>query len=222
MTSYPFFDGFETNDKSKWDNETVNAATDNVTSNPYPVFKGNYALQASVNAIGSYIQLGKTAFSGPTYYTRIYINFTTNINAGENIEVSPYYYDGGYGGPNNCIIRLNRIDASNWQWTIHDFESAFDYMSPNFTLFLNRWYCLEFKLVQDLIVGELRLYVDGVQTISQTGLNTGSATQMNVQIEVYASNTNTPQIYYIDEVTINNGYIGPEPPQPFLSWIQPK
>jgi DNA-directed RNA polymerase subunit RPC12/RpoP len=77
----------------------------------------------------------------------------------------------------------------------------------------NQWYCIEYKAYVHTSAGEARVYVDGTEILTATGLNNdavGGITRIEVGISADEAST-----AYHDCVVVADTYIGPEvPPKP--------
>jgi len=74
----------------------------------------------------------------------------------------------------------------------------------------NTWYCFEVKLYIHASAGEYRVYLNGVEVITLTGINTGGSAWMGIRVgkgSGYLSSLTT----WTDSVKIADAYIGPEP-----------
>ena len=74
---------------------------------------------------------------------------------------------------------------------------------------INAWHCIETKIVNNAVNGEYRVYWDGVEAFTDTGLDTSG---MNTGIQVIHANFEalggTP-VVYSDSWIASTTYIGP-------------
>jgi hypothetical protein len=98
-------------------------------------------------------------------------------------------------------------DGGVYKWAIDSSEGAsYTYTQ---TISVDEWYCVEAKFVFSTTVGELRLYINDDELITQTGLNTGSDGMEQFLLMNYPANDWLPNFHY-DCVVVADTYIGPE------------
>ena len=83
--------------------------------------------------------------------------------------------------------------------------TSYDYST---TFVDDTWYYLEVKFVKDATNGEYRIWLNGTEVITQTGLDTSGnsdADQVRLGQTLGVTITN-----WVDSVVVSNSYIGPE------------
>jgi len=76
---------------------------------------------------------------------------------------------------------------------------------------LNTWYCVELYAKIDGSAGEYKVYIDGTERISETGLDTDDRGNVDqIQTGLPQSNANLEHAHRIDCVFVADEYIGPE------------
>ncbi len=195
-----FSDGFESG-TGAWD---FKAGATSVTSGA--AHHGNYGLRANPAAwFDGYVVKD---ISSDTVFIRWYVRVGklpgTNqwVNVGGLINTAWNYicYVSYYNEAGTKYLRLSRWFPSNlgtnYEW---NYEA-------------NRWYCFELKFVKSATAGEYRLWMDGVEIASQTGLDTsGCGTVGRVCLGVFKNTSYAYPLVDVDCVVIANTYIGQEP-----------
>jgi len=100
-------------------------------------------------------------------------------------------------------------------WTLYYRYYTFEYVqgSSTYTVTVNtgQQYCVEIKVIRSATVGEVRVYIDGIERITVTGINNAEGTGID---EVRVGVANTPfasgVIVYTDCVVVADAYIGVE------------
>lgn len=72
-----------------------------------------------------------------------------------------------------------------------------------------RWYCLEIECFYDLVNGYYNFWIDGVNVVNRTGLNTTANGALKFcNAGVTSSDSNNAFPIYIDDVVISDEYVG--------------
>jgi len=190
-----FSDGLESNDYSAW--TSTGGAPATVAS---PVNSGSYA--SSMATTGKYAE--KTGISGNTIYYRAYVRLNAVAPAGKECRVMALF------GGGNILWYLNFQKTSGGILRLHLYQANpahSDYYYFNWAA--DTWYCLEVKFVRDATNGEYRVYVDGTERITRTGLDTTRGLAPS-KIRIYQTSTYTVTVYH-DDVVVDTAYIGPLP-----------
>lgn len=200
-----FSDGFESGDFNAWTGTVVDGGT--LTAVTEDKHHGVYSAKAEKTPAAAYAQLysRKTFAAQSTVFTRAYFKFTV-----------PAYTEFLYHLGSTSWINVARLSASGaqWYWTL-DYHSGATHLTVDselFTMDTTKWYCIELKTVVHATAGEAKLYVDGVETLSVTEIDTdehGNVVEMFAGIFwCGAAIANT--LYYDCVVVADTGPIGPE------------
>ncbi|MFC1803164.1 hypothetical protein ACFL0D_04260, partial [Thermoproteota archaeon] len=201
-----FSDGFESGDSLAWDGQTLNAgdALNIVTTDPY---HGTYHAEANILGDGSGKALLYKTVNMGTIYTGGMFQFKTAL-PGDNEGFSVIDVFAG-ATPTMVsrasfrrvgarrVLRLNYMSGDSLLAT--DFDYDFE---------LDTWYNVELYTNIDGTNGEYKLFVNGVEQISVSGIdsdNYGSVTE--VRTGVTYSGAPAHQVYF-DAYTISDSYIG--------------
>jgi len=211
-----FEDGFESGDFSAWTGTSVvgTGSTNAVIStNPY---SGTYCSEHYVgagNGLRAYAQKSFTAQT--TAYARAYIKFA-NVPTGTDDH---WRFLVLYGASDSKIVVnakiVNSFETGGVRWSIQykDGDSyTLDRSYSDSRPVADTWYCVEIKAVVDGSVGEARMWVDGVEIYTETGLTNNGATSSvdSTRVgEVYSWGDDAHTIYS-DCVVVSDAYIGPE------------
>ena len=191
-----FADGFDSGNFASW---SGTSGSPTVVSSP--VHHGNYAMLCDASGEGVY----KTGISGySTVYTRFYVRINTLPARGQSVKIAKamtsglialweLYFQRTPEGESQIRLKASVPSSS-------DLTFAYSYA-------VNTWYCLEVKYTQST-AGEYRVWLNGTQILSRTGVNTSSRgfgrLDVGSQWSNYAVKTN------IDCLGIGQNYIGPE------------
>jgi hypothetical protein len=196
-----FSDGFESGNFDAWDGTIGSPSVQDTTK-----YSGTYALSAtSAGAWAKYIAY-KDIASQATFHARAYINVSDMPDGYCMLFLGTWT---GYGDP-EIWVGIKK-SGSNYYWTINhingagEFNSASDIGDVSGT-----WICLEFAAVMSDTVGELQVWVNGVNVINQTGLNTGTDGIIRLDAGVCTWDSDQVATVYIDDVVVADAYIGPE------------
>jgi len=208
--SFLFNDGFESQDFGAW---TGTATT-----------SGDYALVANTNPhAGSY---------GAQFQTEAITSGTRRAYAYENIEQSPVIYARGYfyigaglpltdaddrftliqflGSGGNVIsnLQVRRVQGED-RFAILVYTGQMQTTTEVYPD-TNTWYCLELFTKIHATEGEVRAYVDGIELLSLTNMNTtASGGIISVRFGLASSiNVQNRATVYVDDAVVSTGYIG--------------
>jgi hypothetical protein len=149
--------------------------------------------------------------AGATFFARFYVYPTTNPYNNESFKILTLA--NWHNWPNDIISAELRNVAGTLKWALL-YRSGAGYTesvlaSPLPTL--NNHYCVEIKGLVDASVGEARLYIDGTEGITITGLannDLGNIEELDAGIN-YGSADAAADIYF-DCVVLDSAPIGPE------------
>jgi len=222
-----FSDGFESGDFSAWTGTSVPAGCTAVVDSASPVHHGTYSAKMTrgSGATGSVSIYAYKDFAGQvTAYARAYFQLTAlPASAQEN---SPLYL---YGALLNFLSKIKityQAVTPVYRWTVvyrSGGENVQDNSYTTSTPQINTWYCIELKQTQGAGTGETRVYIDGVEIYTKTGLtNNDQETQVG-RVWVAVGYCNYVVTNTLDCVVVADTYIGPEGAaegQPYISRVQ--
>jgi len=200
-----FTSGFESGDYSEWtENATDGGATLVVVSDV--AHHGSYSSEATFTAPWQGAWSGIYDLSANPVYVRWYARFNALPGNGqaftliESIDSNDYsIWDldiwRGEGGTIGIWFYRTRPSISDHYYP-HNFE-------------VNMWYCFEVKFYLHASFGEYRVYLNGLEVIALTGLNTSGSAWKGIKVgrgSGFLSNLTT----WTDCVKVADAYIGPE------------
>lgn len=156
-----FSDGFESGTLSAWSGTVGTPGVQSLVKH-----HGTFAMTGSA---GNYVynKCYKTISAAPNVYLRYYFQINTVPAIGDFIVTCPIQNSTGI--ISRIVIRRpvgdilltaqNRVVAA-----------SFDYVWNS--LAVGKWYCIEFQVIVHDTAGEINLWLDGVQVVKQTGLDT--------------------------------------------------
>ena len=195
-----FSDGFESGDFTAW---TGTAGTPTIVTTP--VHHGTYAAQLQAGeGVNKFVykDLGATY---QTLYARLYWRISVlpavnkfvdliDLTAGQGAYSA--VADVGYGQVSGVFNWYYRLLGNYYQGYVE-------------TISVDTWYCIELKCLVSATIGEIRVWINGVERITQTGLNTGSTNLGRMYAMFYQAPWATNA--FADCVVVADTYIGPEP-----------
>jgi hypothetical protein len=203
-----FSDGFESGDFSAW-TATGGSGTHSETVVTSPVHHGSYAAKLYVE--GDSESYARKSFTQQTpVYFRVYLQSSATPSSGWALTLLYLYYSAYY--QYGAYVRwVNDAGTLKWELAVKDDGAEWHYArSTTPTINTNQWYCVELKVDSATEGnGEARLYVDGTEIASLTGLTmteTGKPDTAEIRVYNYPVTTS---VYY-DCVVVANTYIGPE------------
>ena len=196
-----FSDGFESGDFSAWTSTGAAGTGSSVAVTTDQPHTGTYSAKMVCAAYGYARAIKDLGTDYPTVYTRIYVRFDSLAAAtpvdcfleGAERASSTTLYDLYISA---TTLRLRRFIPSQVDT---DYSHSFS---------ANTWYCIEVKYLKDAVNGEYRVYLDGTEVITVTGLDT-SARSMG-EIKVGWLYTEALRTQWVDCVVVADTYIGPE------------
>jgi hypothetical protein len=149
----------------------------------------------------------RTGFSGySTVYVRFYVQIDALPASGQSVKVAKatttgsiaiweLYFMRSSGGTLQIRLKSSVPDVAN---QYYDYDYSADI-----------WYCFEVKYYQHSTDGEYRVWLNGVEILSRTGVDTSSREFGRLEVGVQWSNYAVTT--YHDCVVISETYIGQEP-----------
>ena len=199
-----FNNGFEEGDFSAWTGTLQNGTGNTITVQDTIKYAGTWAAKAHIQTGSGYGLAYKTLTMGATTYMRVYAQVSA-LPASGNL----YWLFKIRDTTNSKDWRVGIYNVGGTlKWFILN-EVAGAYYTYDETMLVDTWYCLELKVVIDGSAGECRLWRNGTEIITETGINTGSNNPTRAYIG-YQSFDGTAGDYYTDCVVVADAYIGCE------------
>jgi hypothetical protein len=206
-----FSDGFESGDFSAWTSQPFTAG-DTAAVEALHVHHGSFNALFTTDGSGAseYAYTYKTIGAIATVYGRAYFKILTAFPAAAQTYRLLQF---GVGSTFVAmVLLLNDGGVMKWQLGWHN-GAAHTYTSytPAIAIALNTWYCIELKVVISAVAGEYRVYIDGVEVITQTGKDSdehGNITRFGIG-EIMSTGTTAHSIV-TDCAVVDSAYIGPE------------
>ena len=222
-----FSDGFESGDFSAWTSQFTDPGN-TIEVIAAAAHSGSYGLHA-INNGSADVATTKKVFANnyTTLYERVYV-YMLNIPTEEDGYIR--FFDLRHDSVQDFGCGLMRDVSGNYEWFIHypsesGYEGYDNSLSAAFIPSSGTWYCLEIKAVVSDTVGEARLYVNGVEVITATGLDTGTNALNATEVGIGLIDNNQPTSdksfdagvwsganyieVYEDDVVVADSYIGP-------------
>lgn len=216
--TYLFSDGYESGNTNSWTGiwPWYNIATSTIQTTT--VHQGTYAQKIALtnfdieNGLCLYKDLG-------TSYTdlnaRVYVRLSDEPAVDDNIELFGFTTSGWIANPIGARLDIQNSNGVA-QWRLNYYNSGWQDTRVG-NVDEDRWYCVEIKLVLGSGgSGETRLYVDGVELLTKTGLsNTGlGSTVRYFSLGADDEEGTSALNLYFDDVAVAKGYIGPTSGEP--------
>lgn len=207
-----FSEDWELVNFSRWAVHETNGATVTMTVDAVAARKGAYGLNISGLTAGGDYGICRADLASPRtdLHLRAYVKFTQELAVGTMMYL--LQHDAfGEGASDACLVR--NADGS-YQWMVETYDGVnwIDYRSPTFNgPIAGKEICLEFYTYKSLTAGQVAVWVDGVQVINQTGINTGAAQITALRVEAWHvwGNPNAGSVYF-DDVVAADAYVGPD------------
>jgi hypothetical protein len=164
---------------------------------------------------GAYgICLESLAAQQSSLYTREYVEFTQELSV--TAGVAMVYVIQQEGNDFIAWACLVRNTAGSYQWQIetynpstgvtNDYPSSSTFSGP----IAGNWYCVELYTLKSSSAGIVTMWVNGVQVVTVTGLNTGADQINEFRAEAWTAwNAPNPGTVYLDDVVSASSYINP-------------
>jgi len=196
-----FFDGFESGDLSVWTG--TNGDPTVVSSEKY---HGDYSLECNASGNFSY----KNIPDQDTVFVRGYFKFSNlPTTTGELRFMRLANGTGAWGDP-IARLRLRYTGAAGLTLTLYYYYPNYTYVNYDIDMDANKWYPFEMSFVRHETEGEYRVWFDGKEVITSTGLNTSNASGVNKVIVGMPYISDISATTWVDRVVISNSYIGPD------------
>jgi hypothetical protein len=209
-------DCFESGDLSAWTGTTV-TVNDVCAVLPGIAHHGIYGLRSSVDdADNDNAFVYKTLTAASTYYVRMYVRFNVLLgpSGGKKGNLLSLWNSGDSNTPIAWVaVTDSQSGLMGWYGLAHSGAASL-LTEVTASGVCGVWRCVELKGVASLTVGEVRVYIDGVEQVALTGLNMGYTTIDSVRVgftsKQTTGGTKNPESADIDCVVIADTYIGCE------------
>lgn len=168
-----FSDGFESGQinpsPGAWTGNGSSTAT--ITVSTDCAHSGTYSAKlAGLTSNGRNAYATINVAGNPTIlYARSYVNFTSDIASGTQFIGFPQFVTANYGFYSGL-----QKNATGDYWVAGRYISSYAYWNSSIiTLSTKHFYQIGMKVVISATVGELHVYVDGVEVVTVTGIDTG-------------------------------------------------
>lgn len=200
-----FKSGYETGDLTEWDGKHV--WTGALSVGPFQPHDGIYSCRSETTGRWGRVMAFKRLPAGQQLvYVRIYVRFETLPKLNTNMYPIYIYNMEEY---KQFVGVFARNMSGKIVWIMnYGNGGGWNYKNAAKGPSLGVWHCVEVMLRRGLGDGEVRLFVDGEEVLSATGLdNTMFGPDINV---VLIGLGEGPGVVVIDCVEISTAYIGPE------------
>jgi len=219
-----FSDGFETGNFNAWTGTASSSGMTIYVNTNHP-HHGTYSCETVLAAGTGYRIAYKNLGSYSTLYARIYVYWVSLPSvSGDNVAALGLTSDNDWY--NHFINKVSaNSDGTNSYWRM-DYKSGGSSAHKTGVVALQTgvWYCIELKTVVSATIGEARLYVDGTEKLTATGLtNDGLGNIGYNYIGAMGSGYGGNKDVYVDCVVVADAYIGTEAEaegQPYVSRVQ--
>lgn len=194
-----FTDGFE-NGSTAWTPLTNLGGTSTLQSTIKK--HGTYAIDSSIPATaGAYgVILKDLGSTYSTLFVRAYVRFSVLPASPNVLQINPTVCDSLQNDLAGVYIRNN---AGTIQWALNYRNDADPYPARGTgwayaatpTPAINTWYCIEIEIIAGAGTGEVRLWVDGVELASATGLTNIVHMPQQVQVGVQSTVALAAHVY---------------------------
>lgn len=192
-----FSDGFESGDFSAWTSTTGTPVVQSVVKH-----HGTYCAES--DASGDYYRKDYTEQT--TVFHRVYLRFSVLPANNEYFQ----FMRMGMGATEICSVQVRRKTDGTLILRLsrnYPASASFDY---SYTWVVNTWYCIEVKFVR-AVSGEYKVWLDGTEVITNTGVNTTGVTGASRIVAGWNSGSVAAgDVVWIDCVVVADAYIGPE------------
>lgn len=205
---YVFEDGFESGDFSAWDSTRSDNGGSISVSSDY-AHHGTYSEKVVLaNQASSYAWASYSIYPEPLMFARFQVKFSAlPPNSGDWEKLSPFVR---YPGPTFLLFPIVKNDTGTIKWGLYYVPTSTEYLGTN-TPSVDTEYCVEiyYKKNTGGDNGEIKLYIDDVEEVAQTGLSETYVLNSFDNGAEHGSGSWSNTIY-IDCVAVDTSYIGPE------------
>jgi len=204
-----FQDGFESGDFSAWTGTSVSGGTATVVSTP--THHGSYAAKFETTILGGYARVYKVLASAyAIIHVRVYV-YLNNLPTADGQIMRFVRFENtinGWVGDSG----IKNVGGTIYPYRRHYIRGVTEYTGTTpLNLSTGVWYCFEDRRVIDGANGEIRIWLNGTEVLTNTGLDTddrGNIDRINAQL--HTEYITTPVSCVIDCVVVADTYIGPE------------
>jgi len=194
-----FSDGFESGNFTSggWTAAASGSGSASVTTDtPH---QGSYSAKFVCDAYG-YARASKDLGSNyATAFLRTYVYFSSF--ASTLVDKIQHAEDRSSNGIWDLYISSSTLRLRALQPSQTDYDYSYSFQTDT-------WCCIEIKFVSDATNGEYRVWLDGSEVITATGLDTSGASGLGIFYIGYLY-TEASRTSYVDDVVVADTYIGP-------------
>jgi len=214
-----FNDGYETGNFDAWTGTQI-TTNDQATVIATNAYEGNYHAQLQTNAITSGTKYAYSYITLPTpiseVYTRAYFYIVDGLPLDDNDDrFGLIAYE--VNGQLQCTFRIHRSGGID-KFNVIGLNGTGTVQKSTDTIYpvKGEWYCLEFYIKVHSLKGEYRAWINGIEQITITNVDTTRYGNGVNRIRVGLTSTINVQhsvMVYCDAVAISTRYIGPIEPK---------
>ncbi|MBN1586434.1 MAG: DUF2341 domain-containing protein [Candidatus Omnitrophica bacterium] len=188
-----------------WDDGNASGSATIVGNATAQVYSGAYSMKVTTDASqSSYVDKEGNM---STVYMRFYIYIDTETLSTGSTLYLVNLNDTSYTGDDTQLM-IQQDAAGNLELKVKDDVDNYYAAGSDGYLNTRQWYCIEFKVVRDGSAGSVDLWVDGVNVLSQSGIDTGALDADHKYFGGTWSAT-AGNILYFDDVVVSASPIGP-------------
>ena len=193
-----FSNGFEEGDFSAW-----SGTSGSPTIVGSPVHHGSYA--AACDVPYEYVHRSFTA------QTTVFIRYYFQLNATPPLDGNrTRLLELRGGGVKIARVYIQRYGTED-RLCLYRYYPSTSLQNAAYAFEADTWYCLEVKFAKDASAGEYRVWLDGSELLTMTGLDTSAANDADLAyIGRIGSSDSYTCTLFLDCVVIDSSYIGPE------------
>ncbi|MEM3626432.1 MAG: hypothetical protein QXZ25_00190 [Candidatus Bathyarchaeia archaeon] len=203
-----FSDGFESGDLGAWSGTLISSGnTFTVVSDQrhHGSYAGKGYIDGTANSHAAVYKQYATTYS--VLYARGYFRFSKVPTGGNRMSILRHAKSGAYTN----IVEVRVKDVSGYpRFGILPVGGVETYYS-GIVVEVDRWYCIELYCKVGAGDGEVRLYIDGVEVLTQTGLTNDAYGNIGRLMAGVWDCWVTESYTWVDCVVVADTYIGLEP-----------
>jgi hypothetical protein len=210
ISFHQFGDGFEYGTFNSWSGITTTSG-DTATIVNTVHYEGDYSAKFQTNSISSgtkraFVQ--KTIDESAVVYARAYFLISAGLplpDSGDRFTIIQF---ANTAGEIICSLQIRNVQGSD-RFVLLSSTGAMQNTTALYPK-QNTWQCLELYAKIDSTDGSIKVYIDGVERLSMTYLDTSLGNVASVRFGLVSSiNVQKTVITYVDNVVISQTYIGP-------------
>jgi hypothetical protein len=209
-SSVLFADGFESGGFSLWTG-TATTSGDSVAVTSAGPFHGSVSGSFQTETVTSGTRRAyvyENIEENPAIYARAYFHIEAGLPLNDNDDRLTLIQFLGSGGSIISNLQIRRVQGED-RFAVLAFTGAMQTTTQVYPS-NNTWYCLELYTKINSTEGEVKAYVDGIELMSLTRMNTtGLGDILSIRFGLANSiNVQHRTTVFVDEAVINTSYIG--------------